>query len=293
MKQHVWSILGTISLLTGFVALEPVAWAKPDAAKQHEAAPPEKQKKLLPGPPGLRFGLTSESIAGLYDHVFTESFTPRYRAVSPGVRMQELDQELANKKAELRRRTDFASEPIGGAERSPISQEFTYGHKESMTKTVLSRMIPGEDPKQRREVRYLRRFFFFSAKLWKVYDEYKLGKLGLYESFDDGVEKLTKEYKGKPQLAKADPSAQRSYDEAVWVLGDVVVKLLNREGDGHLALVQIDKSVLDKLGSYRKNQHEVEVLSPEVAEATSAKPPTPKENQGASPADVYKKKRRH
>jgi hypothetical protein len=292
MKQHVWGIFGVISLSMGFVALEPAWAAGPEAAKQKTAAP-EKQRKIFPGPTGLRFGLTAESIASLYDKVFSEAFIPRYRTVSPGLRMQELDQELADKKAELRRRTDFASEPLGGVQHTPISQEFTYGNKESMTKTVLSRTVPGEEPKQKREVRYLRRFLFFSDKLWKVYDEYKLGKSGLYESFEDGVEKLSKEYKGKPQLAKADSNGQRDYDEAVWVLGDVVVKLLNREADGHLALAQIDKSVLDKLGSYRTNHHEVEALSPEVTEATSSKPPTPKEKQGPSPADVYTKKRRH
>jgi hypothetical protein len=49
---------------------------------------PAAAKRLIPGPNGLRFGITSDSVAKLYDRVFDADFVPRYKKVQPGPSME-------------------------------------------------------------------------------------------------------------------------------------------------------------------------------------------------------------
>ena len=290
MKSHTVAILAAASLFAGSLAAQAEAKGSDKDSKPKAAAQPEKKKvKLVEGPEGLRLGLTSESIAKLYDRVFTEEYLPRYKKVSPGPRMEALELELEDRKAELRRRTEFGSVPVA-LESSPLKNEFSYGNRESMTQISLKRTVMSDDLKQQREVGYHRYFFFFSDKSWKIYDEYKLGKKGLHSTFKDGILGLSAQLGSKPQMLKADPSSKRDYEAAVWVEGETVVQLLNREEEDTLAIVYIQKAVLDKLDHFRPNKPEAEAVSSEVMDVTSK--PSGKSDSKQSPADAYIRKRR-
>jgi hypothetical protein len=286
-------MFGCASVLAGVLATE-IQAGEPAAGlagpATDTAAPAKKTKgKTIEGPEGLRFSLTSESVAKIYDKVFDADFLPRYRKTEPGPAMAALDQELADRKAELRKVLEFNDTPVA-LENTPLKNEFTYENGESMNHTILTRTLMNEDLQGEREVSYHRYFFYFGDKLWKIYDEYKLGKKGLASSFEVGVQQLSKQY-GKAQMLKPDASAWRDYAAAQWIVGEVVVQLLDRHDESRLALLYLQKSTLDNLKQMRSHRPEVETVSSEVSAATS-RSSQPKKDNGSSPADAYTRKKK-
>jgi len=300
MKAQKLVIFGSASLLMGLLAAqlyagEPKAPGKAGkTAKAAEAEAPEKKTKkprVIEGPEGLRFSLTSESVAKIYDKVFDADFLPRYKKAEPGPAMSALDKELEDRKSELRRRFDFGDTP-SAFENTAIKSEFTYNNGESLTHTTLSRVMMNDDLQAERSVGYHRYFFYFGDKLWKIYDEYKVGKKGAYSSFDQGVQKLSAQLGAKAVLLK--PDGQREYTTAQWhvndpKVGEVVVQLLDRQEDGYLAIAYVQKSTLDNLAKLRSNKPESEGVSSEVQSATSKSSSKPKFD--SSPADAYTRKK--
>lgn len=288
MKLHELLTLSCASLLAVALATSPTRAKDADeaakSAQENEATSPPYE-----GPTGLRFGITSESVAKLYDRVFDAQFVPRYRKTQPGPAMKALDNELDLQKGELRRRIEFTDLP-SALDSSSIRNEFSHNNRESLTRVFLTRTIMSDDLKSERTVKYRRHFFFFADKLWKIYDEYKLGETQLYSSFDDGVARLSKEFGGKAQILKADEAAGRLFPSALWTRGAVLVQLLDRSDEGRVALVYIDKSVQDNLAQYRPNHPESDSVSAEVRRATSGSSSESKGND--SPADAYVRKRR-
>lgn len=290
-------MFGCASVLAGLLVTElqagepgggkPAKAATANNAAQ-ESTTPKKKGKTLEGPEGLRFSLTSESVAKIYDKVFDADFLPRYRKTEPGPAMAALDQELEDRKGELRRVLEFNDTPVA-LENTPLKNEFTYENNESMNHVVLSRVLMNDDLQGERTVEYHRYFFYFGDKLWKIYDEYKLGKKGLAAGYAQGVELLSKQY-GKSQPIKADDKAWRDYAGAQWTVGDTVVQLLDRHEEGRLAVLYLQKSTLDNLAKLRSHKPEVETVSSEVSNATSKS--GPKAKTGASPADAYTRKKK-
>jgi hypothetical protein len=279
-------------VLAGFLATEIQAGDSAGlggAAKDQPATAKKAGKaKTIEGPEGLRFALTSESVAKIYDKQFDADFLPRYRKTEPGPAMAALDQELADRKGELRRVLEFNDTPVA-LENTPLKSEFTYENNESMNHVVLSRVLMNDDLQGERTVEYHRYFFYFGDKLWKIYDEYKLGKKGLAASFEQAVQQLSKQFGAKAQSLKPDASAWRDYPAAQWTLGDTVVQVLDRHEENRLAVLYIQKSTLDKLGQLRSHKPEVETVSSEVSKATTK---SSKAKTGASPADAYTRKKR-
>jgi hypothetical protein len=274
MRANVVLVLAGMAL--GAVAWSEPAVAKPPAAKAKGAkagpGPSTVDKKVKLSPDGLRFGMTIEEIAKLYEAVFDEEFVPLYKAVEPGPRMAELDSELADKKQLiLRNKLEFGTLP-SGLDNTPLRAEFTYNNGESMTRVKLRSGVE-------------RHFFFFGNRLWKVYDAHKLGKKSkLGGDFEEVVAKLTKQFGKAPRALKADSSAGRDFDQVDWQDAETIVRLVDH-GGGKAALLYVDRKVEENVGKYRSNKGEAaESLDRDVSDVTrSAAPPEP-------PADKKKKK---
>src|SRR5262245_35109934 len=170
--------------------------AKPKAGDKKEAAatggPAKMKGKLALTPKGVTWGISLQQLAKIYDKVFDEEYAPLYKKVQPGPAMDALDNEVGDKKQLLRRnQINFGVLPTG-VDQGPLKGEFSYGNQESMTRITLRTGVT-------------RNFFFFSDKLWKVYDEHKLRKGGAYgENWDEAKEILAKKYGVAGSVVEAD-----------------------------------------------------------------------------------------
>jgi hypothetical protein len=249
------------------------------------AAPKEKEKasaektavKSIPMPvfPGLKFGMSLEQIAKLNDKDLDTEFKKKFLAASPSQSLQ-VEEELRDKKSVFRRsRIEFVDTPTG-IDQSALKGEYSYGNKESMAR------MPARTRDDGKEIP-ARHFFFFNDKLWKIYEEYKLGpKSNLGPDFDSAVKKLAKVFGGEPQKVAADFQKGQSFDEAVWRDGEKIIRAVDR-GDT-LGMVFVDKSIQESLPKLRTHQvvdqHELD----KDVKAATANPPT----QAGPPKDEKK-----
>ncbi|HEV8244818.1 MAG TPA: hypothetical protein VGP93_03585, partial [Polyangiaceae bacterium] len=238
-------------------------------------------KKVGIAPKGLRFGLSLEGIAALYDKVFDEDFLPLYKKAQPGAEMDALDEELKQKKMGLRRgRVEFGATPTG-VDYSALKPEYSYFNGESMAHITLR---SGTE----------RYFFFFSDKLWKIYDEHKLHKGGtLGENFDEALKILTVRFGSPPKRIAADFDHGQQFDEGLWADPEKYIRAVDR--GNVLGMVYIDKTVQDSLATYRKNRPpDPHKIDSDVAAVTTkpAEPPPgppPKEDKGKAKGKGPKK----
>ena len=231
-------------------------------------------KKVAMAPKELQFGMSLEQVARVYDRLFDKEFLPLYKKAEPGSQMAALDAELKDKKALIRRnKIEFGDDPTG-VDYSPLKGEYSYSNGESMTKVIQRSGTP-------------RNFFFFSVKLWKVYDEHKLGKGTLGESFQAAVENLAKKFGAPPKMVEADPSKGRNFAEAQWQDASLLIRAINREGEKIVGVVYVDRSYQDNLDRYRthkaKNPHEMD----REVKSVTANPP--EDFTKEKPADKDKK----
>ncbi|HYP87947.1 MAG TPA: hypothetical protein VEQ59_07330, partial [Polyangiaceae bacterium] len=140
---------------------------------------------------GLKFGMSLEQIAKLNDKDLDTEFKKRFLAASPTESLQ-VENELRDKKQVFRRsRVEFLDTPTG-IDQSALKGEYSYGNKESLAR------MPARVREDGKEVPALN-FFFFDDKLWKIYQDYKLGpKSSLGNDFDAAVAKLSKVFGGEP-----------------------------------------------------------------------------------------------
>lgn len=242
--------------------------------KEEKAAPGQLKKQIALAPKGIKWGMSLEQVAKIYDKVFDEEFVPLYKKVQPGPQMEALDAELEQKKALIRRsRVDFGTTPTGYDD-GDLRIEYSYRNKESLAKLTL----------RTGTVRY---FFFFDDKLWKVYDEYKLRKGGpLGESYSEAMQILTKKLGVAPVALDADPDNGRPFPEALWTDGLSYIRAVDR--GPMMAVSYLDKSVQDNLAEYRKAKAEnVNGVDSDVARVTRPEEEKPKD----PPKDKPKKKK--
>jgi hypothetical protein len=262
--------LGALSLLSQASAAPP----KEKADKSAAAAAP----KAIPMPvfPGLKFGMSLEQIAKLNDKDLDGEFKKKFLAASPTQSLQ-VEDELRDKKAVFRRsRIEFLDTPTG-IDQSALKGEYSYGNKESLARMPARTREDGKDLPARH-------FFFFEDKLWKIYEEYKLGaKSNLGADFDSAVKKLSKVFGAEPKKVSADFAKGQSFSEAVWVDNEKIIRAIDR-GDT-LGMVFVEKSTQDNLARLRTHQlvdqHELD----KDVKAATANPPV---NAGP-PADKDKK----
>jgi len=211
-------------------------------------------------PKGLRWGLTLEGVAKIYDKVFEDEYLPLLRKAQPGQEMQGLEDEQKTKQGILRRgRIEFGTIPTG-VDQSPLKGEYSYNNAESL---VSLRLRSGTE----------RHFFFFSDKLWKVYDEHKLAKGGtLGENFAEATKILSKRFGVPGKLVPADYDKGQPYDEVQWRDPEKTIRAIDR--GNVLGMVYADRTVADNISQYRKNKAvDLHAMDKDVAAAT-AHPPT-------------------
>lgn len=242
-------------------------------AQTSSAAPPKAEKKeapafkSIPMPvfAGLKFGMSLEQIAKLNDKDLDAEYKKKFLAASPSASLQ-LEDELREKKAVFRRsRIEFLDTPTG-IDQSALKGEYSYGNKESIARMPARTRDDGKELPART-------FFFFNDKLWKVYEEYKLGpKSNLGTDFDSAVKKMSKMFGGEPLKVAADFNKGQSFDEAQWRDGEKIMRAVDR-GDT-LGMVVVDKSIQEQLPKLRTHQladqHELD----KDVKAATANPPT-------------------
>jgi hypothetical protein len=251
--------LGALSLLT--------LQSSSAAPKEKEKAAEKTAAKAIPMPvfAGLKFGMSLEQIAKLNDKDLDGEFKKKFLAASPTQSLQ-VEEELRDKKSVFRRgRIEFVDTPTG-IDQSALKGEYSYGNKESLARMPARTRDDGKDLPSRN-------FFFFNDKLWKIYEEYKLGpKSNLGTDFDSAVKKLAKVFGAEPQKVAADFQKGQSFDEAVWRDGEKIIRAVDR-GDT-LGMVFVEKSTQENLAKLRTHQivdqHELD----KDVKAATANPPT-------------------
>jgi hypothetical protein len=251
------------------------------AAKDKQAEPegPAALPKTIGlAPKGLKWGMSLEQVALLYEKVIDKDCAKLFKGVNPGgPRYTAIEVECADRKQVLRRsRIEFGTTPTG-IDNTPLRPEYTYGNGESMTRLQLPNGT-------------VRNFFFMQDKLWKVYDEYKLRKGGpLGATFKDAIEILTKKLGVPPRMRVADPDKGLDYDTADW---QDSVNLIRAQDRGNVvALVYIEIATENALPNLRTAKPEdAAAIDPAVLGATTPKkePEPPSAKSGKAPAKKKK-----
>jgi hypothetical protein len=261
MRLRLFATLFALGMASTALVVEPrLAQGKDKPADKGAAGAGVLEKAIGISPKGLHWGLTLEGVAKLYDKVFEEEYLPLLKKAQPGQEMSALEDEQKIKQGILRRgRIEFGTIPTG-VDQSPLKGEYSYRNGESM---ATLRLRSGTE----------RHFFFFSDKLWKVYDEHKLTKGGtLGENFEEATKILAKRFGVPGKLVPADYDKGQPYDEVQWRDPEKVIRAIDR--GNILGMVYADKTVQDNLGQYRKNKPEdLHEMDKDVAAAT-ANPPT-------------------
>lgn len=228
-------------------------------------------------PKGMKWGISNESISQIYDKEIEAEMLPLFKKAQPGVELEALEEELKMRKGEMRRsRAEFSNTP-SGLDNTPLRGEFSYNNGESLT-SVTTRSGTK------------RHFFFFTDRLWKIYDEHALkpdGTLGA--TFKDAIKVLTKRFGVAPKMYPADPEKGRFYPEAEWRDTDKLIRVLDR--DRTLGVVYVQRDVQEDLARYRKNRGGPGSLKPEpemdrhvqAAMRQTAPPEDPKAKGKAKP----------
>lgn len=283
-------LIATFALtsLGAFTLLAPPSSAAPPkaGAAQAKAAAPAAGGVLPKNTPmpvfaGLKFGMSLEQIAKLHDKELDGEYKKKFLTASP-TQTLSIEDELRDKKGVFRRsRIEFLDTPTG-IDQSALKGEYSYGNKESLARLNARTREDGKELPSRH-------FFFFNDKLWKIYEEYKLGpKSNLGESYDAAVKKLAKVFGGEPVKLAADFANGRPFDEALWRDNEKYIRAVDR-GDT-LGIVFVDKNIQDNLGKHRtrklEDQHELD----KDVKAATANPPSQVSGPPNKDAEKDKKK---
>ena len=278
MRLRLFVTLFAVGMASSALVVEPrVAEGKDKPTEKPAAGGVGVLDKVIGIPPkGLHWDLTLEGVAKLYDQVFEDEYLPLLKKAEPGNQMTALEDELKSKQGILRRgRIEFGSIPTG-VDQSPLKGEYSYQNGESMASL---RLRSGTE----------RHFFFFSDKLWKVYDEHKLTKGGtLGENFEEAVKTLTKRFGAPGKLVPANYDKGQPFDEVQWRDAEKIIRAVDR--GNILGMVYASKAYADNLAQYRKNQPEdLHEMDKDVAAAT-AHPPTDPSKPGGDKDKTSKDK---
>ena len=234
-------------------------------------------KHFALSPEGLKFGMSLEAIAKLYDRELDKEFLPLYKKASPGPETDALDAQLRQRKAELRRsKLAFGNTPTG-VDQTALKGEYSYANGETM----------GRLTQRSGTERY---FFFFGDKLWKVYDEHKLKEgTRLGGTFAEAVKTLEKTLKLPAKKVPAASAPGQNFDEVQFTTRDMLIRAVDR--GNVVGIVYVDKDVQEKLPQLRKNKpKDQHAMDPDVA-AVLKKNNEPKPDQKADDKDKKKGKR--
>jgi hypothetical protein len=232
--------------------------AKPAASNGTGKAGAQKVAPLPAAPSvpfevdGVTFGMSADDVARLYDRWWDKQFVAKYQKANPGPKTRELDFDLAEKKKVLRRVAIFDGRTTS-FDKAEFHEEFVHGNGETMTSAKLSRRPAGDTKETKGATPYTRRFFFFQDKLWKVYDEYKLGETSPFGA--DFKEATARVESTLGKAAKKTRGPQSQFENVTYDAGDTRVRVVKLSSD-RVALVRADsalaKQVLDRRAEQAK-----------------------------------------
>ena len=271
MRLMSWTVVAVPLFAVSALVAVPAAAEKSGAEKPAKGGPGSVGKKIALAPEGLKFGMSLEAIAKLYDKTFDQEYLPLYKKAAPGPETEALDAEIKQRKAEVRRsKVDFNNTPTG-VDQTALKGEYSYANGESMARLTLR---SGTE----------RYFFFFNDRLWKVYDEHKLKKGSpLGENYAEAIKVLITKYGSPPKKMPANPEKGQFFDESVWTTPDMVIRAVDR--DSTLAMVYADRDVQEDLPKKRRNHPKDETaMDPDVASALKKNeaPPGPSKDKGGA-----------
>jgi hypothetical protein len=277
MRLRLFVTLFAVGMASSALVVEPGVAQGKDKPAEKAAGVGVIDKVIGIPPKGLHWDLTLEGVAKLYDKVFEEEYLPLLKKAEPGNQMTALEDELKSKQGILRRgRIEFGSIPTG-VDQSPLKGEYSYRNGESM---ATLRLRSGTE----------RHFFFFSDKLWKVYDEHKLTKGGtLGENFEEAVKILNKRFGAPGKLVPANYEKGQPFDEVQWRDPEKLIRAVDR--GNILGMVYASKTYVDNIAQYRKNQPEdLHEMDKDVAAATAHPPTEPGKPNADKDKDKAKEK---
>jgi hypothetical protein len=243
---------------------------------------PKKEEGPAPEPPlvkkainfnlaGVTWGQSPKQVADAIDKILDEDYRPLYQGVQPGIRMKELDAQLAEDKAAFRRsRIDFGKLPTG-VDATPLRGEYTYNNRE----TLMTLFRKGENT----------HFFYIQDRVWKIIEEHKnLDEKSPHgKSYSEAVIKVSTAYGVAGRVLP--PDANRMALEVDWKDATTHLRAIQRS-DAWIAYAYEDNATVANLASLRPNKPvDDNGIDPDVAAAVRGKSPDP----GPPPKDDKKK----
>jgi len=262
-------LVGAVSAVTDAAAAE--AGAKPKAVKAGPAAPTVKQPITLT-PEGFQLGLSPAQLSEFYDKVLDEDYRPLYKRVSIGPEMKALDAALSDQKQGLRRsKVEFGNLPTG-IDNTPLKGEYNYRNNEMMMSLNRAGIT--------------RYFFFFSGRLYKIYDAIPLkegGEMGA--TFQDAVTALSKRFGIGGRVLAANAAQGRANTHVDWMDATRRVRAIDRSDENIVGLVIEDRGIADRLAAFRaQNKGDDAAIDPSIQAITR---PGAVLDPNASAADAY------
>jgi hypothetical protein len=235
------------------------------------ADPPVSKKAIAMTLTTVAYGMSPSQLADRIDKIFDEDYKPLFKEVQPGVKMKELEDQLAEDKAAFRRsRIDFGKLPTG-LDASPLRFEYTYNNKEALFSLT-----------RKGDTTY---FFFIQDRLWKIIEEKKLSDSSpLGKTYQDAVVKMSANF-GVPGRVLTPDGTSRLAVEVDWKDSSTHLRAVQRS-DTAMGLAYEDNGTLAQLSSLRANKPAADNgVDPDVAAALRGKSQEP-----GPPEDKKKKK---
>ena len=236
----------------------PVEAPDPHAKGKKDDVAPTTKKAIPLSIPGLAFGQSPKQVGAALDKLIDADYAPQYKDVQPGIKMKELDAQIAEDKSQFRRsRIDFGKLPTG-VDSTPLRGEYSYNNKEAM----MSFTRKGE----------VINLFFIQEGLWKIIVEKPLGDgAPLGKTYMDAVVKLSANYGVPGRVLQPDGTSHFAV-EVDWRDASIHLRAIQRS-DTALGLCYEDNGTLASLGSLRPNKVVVDNgIDPEVAAAMANAP---------------------
>jgi hypothetical protein len=248
--KRLLSALLTVGLTLAAVTQVSDVLAKP---KKEEAAsePPVVKKAIAMTWAGVSWSQSPKQVAEAIDKILDEDYRPLYKEVQPGIKMKELDAQIAEDKAAFRRsRVDFGKLPTG-LDSTPLKGEYTYNNKEAL----MSITRKGD----------LTYFFFIQERLWKIIEEKKLSDTHpLGKTYQDAVVKMSTLFGVPGRVVPPDGTTHFAL-EVDWKDATTHLRAIQR-GETAFGLGFEDNATVANLASLRPNKPAADNgIDPDVA----------------------------
>jgi hypothetical protein len=270
--KRVWGalVVGGLTLAAATQATD--VWAKGKKEEAPATEPPVTKKAIAMTLTGFGWGQSPKQVADQVDKIIDDDYRPQYKEVQPGIRMKELDAQIAEDKAEFRRsRIDFGKLPTG-LDAGPMRNEYTYNNQEALMSLT-----------RKGQVTYL---FFIQERLWKVIEEKRLAEgTPLGKNYQDAVVKMSTGYGVAGRVQQTGTTSGGV--EVDWKDATTHLRAAQR-GETAVALIFEDNGTLANLSSLRSNKATADTgIDPDVAAMMR-----PKDQDPGPPAKKDDKKKK-